>query len=69
MNITLTIGSWIFPTIVTLLGVLATFIISYKERHESGIMSGLGTIIFASFTIVTSLVAWIMWALMVAFGK
>lgn len=69
MNITLTIGSWIFPTIITLLGLLATFIIGYKERHESGIMSGLGTMMFTMFTIVTSLAAWITWVLTVVFGK
>ena len=43
MNLTIHIGIWIIPTIISLVALSFVFVAAYKERNDSGIFSGMMT--------------------------
>ena len=64
MNITIHLGSWMLPAIVTLISLGVVSIVAFTERNDHSWLSGLGTLIAALICLPATLIAWIVWALM-----
>ena len=65
MNITIHLSSWVVPLFITVLGIIATLIMAYIERCESGWFAGMFTALAAFICIVGSAIAWLVWGLTV----
>lgn len=63
MNVTLHLGSWVVPLFITALGIIATFIMAYLERRESGWFAGMFTALVAFICIIGVAIAWLVWGL------
>lgn len=61
MNISISVGSWIIPVVITLLAFGAVGVTAYRERHSTGLMAGLGTAIVMFCAIVAITVTWLVY--------
>ena len=68
MNITVTFGWWIAPTLITIGSLAWAIPMRASERPTGGMFDGLGYAIGGGFrvggAIILSLVAWLAWALL-----
>ena len=63
MNISFTLGSWIIPVIVTIIGMLIIYI---EDKNSGGHWGNIP--IFGMISIVVIVVVWIVWLLMLLFA-
>lgn len=62
MNITITFGSWLLPLTITCAAFFAAWAVT--EPHARGMMGGLDGIIFGALSLIVSLIAWLIWAVL-----
>ena len=62
-TITITCVSWMIPAAVTLLIVAAVALVMFLERHETGLLAGLGGAIAFIAGIIGILITWLTWFL------
>ncbi len=66
MSMTITIGWWVIPAAITVLGLTLPFVFAPRPHHSSyGPDVGSAVIGFAylCFGVIVSLAAWLIWAL------
>lgn len=61
MTITISLGSWMVPTILTLAAIASIPIYQRIERHDSGMMAGFKTFVALMIAIVTIPLMWIVY--------
>lgn len=63
MNITVSLGWWIAPTIVT----IAAFLVAFQHFEDSNSAYGMGAMLDAMLLMgaaIVSLIAWLIWAVL-----
>lgn len=63
MNITIHIGTWIIPVIVTVVCLIICYLVSRKVRDDWGLAFAVSVYI----TVPTAIVCWVTWLLMTIF--
>jgi len=65
MTLTIHIHNWILPVGFTVMSFMAVCFSAFLERNDNGWLSGFGTFLVFIGASVCTLVAWIVWALMI----
>lgn len=66
MTITLTLGTWMVPLIITLLSIICVALVSYFNSDDWGVFD---SIIFAALGIIATITAWVVWLIMTLMTK
>jgi hypothetical protein len=66
MNITLTLGTWMVPLIITLLSIICYFLVShFEDERDWGVFSFMA--IVGGF--VATIISWVVWLIMTLMAK
>lgn len=60
MTFTLTLGSWMIPAIITIIGLIITSIVACRDR--GGLFAGFETFIVFIISAIVCICSWITWA-------
>jgi len=66
MNITLTLGTWMVPLIITLLSIICYFLVSYFEDERDWAVFSFMAIVGG---VVATIISWVVWLIMTLMTK
>lgn len=61
MTVTITIGWWAFPAIITIASILAAIMFGWDDLHSHGYMSGIEFGAYAAVAAIISLASWVVY--------
>ena len=66
MNITLTLGTWIVPLIITLLSIICYFLVShFEDERDWGVFSFMAIV----GGVVATIISWVVWLIITIMAK
>ena len=66
MTITLTLGTWMVPLIITLLSIICYFLVSYfEDERDWGVFSFMAIV----GGVVATIISWMVWLIMTLMAK